>query len=383
MKISVVIDTSVLRKHKSLETEEIQLLAELSRINSIEFYIPEMVEKEIISQEILEFSDYYDKLISSLDKLKRRAILKESKFEKDIIKYQEIKNEEIQLIKKKWNNFVRENSIKIIRFSSINTSKVFNDYVEGRPPYSYPKNRKDIPDSFILHSILSLNKNGIHFICCDNNLLIAANNYNIVKIYESIEDFLELPELITHTEELEKLELVSKQFDIIKDNEDFIRSWTKLYLENSIPIELYTPKGDKSKNEDKLIEVFKIKNLDIHFNKARLYQDKQIVIPILIKINCLVEYLKSKDAFLEESKMPLFEFYHDEIEIIEKEDIVVIRESFSGTLTTALNINVEKPFKLTQDRIKFSDIRKKFLVSDTIGKVLKNMMGKQLKITNH
>ncbi len=375
-KIIAVIDTSVLRKHKSLETEEIQLLSELSRINAIDFYIPEMVEKEIISQELVEISDYFDKIISSINNLERRTILEEPVYKEDIIKYQENKNKEIQLIKKKWKDFIRDHGIHIIGFSSINVSKVFDDYVEGKPPYSNPKNRKDIPDSFILHSILSLYEKEIHFICCDKNLSIAAENQKAIKIYDSIEAFLELPELKNQIEEFEKLESVNEQFDIIKDKEDLIRNWTLSYIDNSIPIVLYTPKGSKSEGEDKLIEVLEIKYIDIQFNKARLYEDKQIVIPVLIKINCLIEYIKPKDVFLEESKVPLFEFYRNEIEIIEKENVILIKEPFTGTLTTALNINVKKPFKLSQDRVKFSDIRKKFLMSDIFSKVFNNMTKK-------
>ncbi len=277
--IVIIIDTSILRKHISLNTPEFELIAELSRINAIKLKIPEMVDKEFLSQKIAEIETYYDKILTSLKQLQTKNHDNTIQFDKELKKFQEAKNHSLIEIEEDWRTYKREKNISIIPFSITATSKVFKDYFKGNPPFKNVKNRSDLPDAFILQSILAfIDKKNLHFVCADKTLSESVSK-NDIKTHESLSDFLELPRIKLKIKELENLTSVNKEFDLIKNHESILFNWVSDYIKNNIPIELYNSVGTLSKHKDKLVKLFEIKSIEFDFNKARLYDSQFLVIP--------------------------------------------------------------------------------------------------------
>lgn len=158
MKTTISIDSSILHKHRTLKTEQIQLLNELSRLRLIDFYIPEMVLKEIKTQEINEISDRFDKILSLIESISKKSIENEELYFDEKKKYEKLKKQELVQIENKWKKFIKDNNIKLISLFKVRISKIIDDYFNGNPPFSTIKSRKDIPDSIIFHSLKELDK---------------------------------------------------------------------------------------------------------------------------------------------------------------------------------------------------------------------------------
>jgi hypothetical protein len=369
--IVLIIDTSILKKHISLKTTEFELIAELSRINAIKFKIPEMVNKEFLSHRIAEIKIHYNNILTSLKQLQKKTLLKDIQIDNEIKKFEDANNKELTALEKEWINYRRKKNISIIPFSVTSTNRVFKDYFNGNPPFKNVKNRNDIPDSFILYSILSLsNKSNLYFVCGDKTLTDAVSKNNI-KTYESLSDFLGLQEIKLKLKELEDLSLVNNEFKLIKDNEVLLNNWVTNYLKKSIPIELFNTSGTPSKHKDKLVDLYEIKSINFDFDKARLYNSNILVIPSSINVSIELEMIYSHDEYLKLSSQNVF---HKVLEIMkqkENEEGVTVKEPYSGDLNLSLKFNLSSPFELKEENVSYSDITKEFLMTDLINEVFK------------
>ena len=369
--IVLIIDTSIFRKHISLNTTEFELVAELSRINAIKFKIPEMVEKEMLSQKIAEYEVHYDKIISSLRLLQAKDNNVSIHFSEEIEKYLTAKESIIKELEQNWRVYKREKNISIISFSTTSTNKVFNDYFKGNPPFKNVKNRSDIPDAFILHSILSVHdKKRIYFACADNALSESAIQ-NGIKTYGSIAEILELPEFKLKIKDLENLSSVSTEFEMIKLHESTLSEFVSNHLTENIPFELYNSAGVSSKHKDKLVDIKKIKSINFDFNKARLYDVRFLVLPASIDTSIEIEMVYSKEEYLKISKYNALQKIYELLKQGENEEGIIVKEPYTGKLNLTLKFDLNKPFELRKDKIIFSDVTKEFLISDMLNEIFK------------
>lgn len=369
--IIVIIDTSILRKHISLNTPEFDLLAELSRINAIKFKIPEMVDNEFQSQKIAEIESHYNKILTALKHLQNKNQSRYLKIEKEHEKFLKAKKQAVQEIENEWKRYKLEKNISIIPFSTTATNKVFKDYVEGNPPFKNIKNRNDLPDAFILQSILNLvNKKNIHFVCADTTLSESVSK-NEIKTYESIKSFLELPEVRLKINELENLSSVRTELDLIKNGEPTLSDWVSNHIKEDIPIDLYTSFGRPSKHKDKLVKIFGIKSIKFDFNKSRLYNSKFLVIPSSIEASIEIEMIYSQNEYLKLTSPPPIKKIYELMKLKENDEGVTIREPYTGTLNLTLKIDVSSPFKLQKKNVTFSDVTKEFLMTDMLNDIIK------------
>lgn len=369
--IVLIIDTSVLRKHSSRNTPEFELVSELSRINAIKFKIPEMVDKEFLSQQLEEVKNHYDNIISSFKRLKKKINSTNIQFDAEIKRFEKEKIIALKQIEKDWIKYRREKNISIIPFSLTATNKVFSDYFKGNPPFKNIKNRNDIPDAFILHSILALtNKDNIHVVSTDNGLSISVLKNNI-KTHESLSDFLDLPEIKSKIKELEDLSSLSNEFELIKSNEAKLFDWVCNHIKNSIPIELYNSSGAPSKHKDKLVKLYKINSVNFDFNKARLYDSRFLVIPSTINVSIELEMIYSHEEYFKLSKTNMFQKMLELLKQKENEEGVIIIEPFTGGLNLSLKFDMTKPFVLKNNNISYSEITKDLLISDMLNDISK------------
>jgi hypothetical protein len=304
--IIIIIDTSVLRKHSSLNTPEFELLAELSRIKAVKFKLPEMVDKEYFSQKTAEIEKHYNRILTSLKNLQTKDHKNNIQFTDEIEKFQAAKKLATLELEKEWKKYKRKKNISVIPFSTTSTNRVFKDYFKGNPPYKNVKNRNDIPDSFILHSILNFtNKENLHFVCADEALRKSVSSSNI-KVYESISELLEIPIIKSKSKELENLTSVNIEFELVKSNEATLSIWITKYLNSNIPFELYNSTGLQSKHKDKLVKIFEINSINFDFDKTRLFNSQFLIIPTSIEASIEIEMVYTQEEYLKRSKpLPL------------------------------------------------------------------------------
>ncbi|MDW7692048.1 PIN domain-containing protein [Flammeovirgaceae bacterium SG7u.111] len=370
MKPKIIIDTSILRKHKTLKTDAILLLAELSKREFIEFIIPEIVRIEFLSQLQAELEEEYDKIISHLKALTRKSLLKNNSITSDIEKYKALKNEELKLIESKWRSFRRNSNLSYESYySGFLISRVFNDYTKGNPPFSSKKNRKDIPDAFIYHNIKSIDGNK-YFLCNDQNLSNAVITIKNTKVLDSIDKLFEEEELKAIISKLESLGNVKSTIDLLIKHEKEVKSIIEFHLLSSVPFELHKRSG---KAPDLLTKISTIEEPEIHYSKARLYEDGSIFIPFELKIDCVLEEEISIDKFESIKSSPFFYLITNYIEFIEFEDKVIQQDTFSGTITSSLKIKKENSFDSIKESIDILDFTSDWLVSKSLNKLADDM----------
>jgi hypothetical protein len=369
--IILIIDTSIFRKHISLNTHEFELIAELSRINAIKFKIPEMVEKEMLSQKIAEYEVHYDKIISSLRQLHSKDNNVEIQCIEEIEKFIAAKDKTIIELEKNWRTYKREKNISIIPFSFSSTNKVFHDYFKGNPPFKNLKNRNDLPDAFILHSILSVHdKKMIYFVSADNTLSESAIQ-NGIKTYGSLSEILELSEIKLKIKDLENISSVNTEFELIKSSESELSEYVSNHLTENIPVELYNSKGNSSRHKDKLVKINEIKSVSFDFNKARLYDSQFLVILASIDTSIEIEMVYTKGEYLKRTSQNSIEKIFELLKQGENEEGIVVKEPFSGKLNLTLKFDLSPPFEIKKDKIIFSDVTKEFLSSDILYEIFK------------
>lgn len=364
--IVLILDTSILVKHISLNSPEFDSIAELSRINAIKLKIPEIVDKEFLSHKNAELITHFDTVLASLKQLQKKSHLHSIQIGLEIEKFQELKISALTEIENEWMKYKSEKKISIIPFSINATNKVFRDYFKGNPPFKNIKNRNDIPDAFILHSILSLtNHNNLHFVCADRTLSSSVANNNI-KTYDCVADFLLLPEIKPKLKELEDLSSVENELNIIKENNVLMKQYVLDYIKNAIPVELYDFTGNRSYHLDKLVELHEIKSILFELNKTRLFDSNILVIPVSLKASVELEMTYNRRDYLDNT-LSASEMYRKIIDLWKlktTEEEIVVHEDSVVDLELTLKIELCKPFNLKEAKISYSDITSKYLIID-------------------
>ena len=196
--IHVALDTSIYRGKPSLDSPEFKALGYLAKKECICIHIPYIVEQEFESYLYHKHVKKIDRIINSLsifighkkvndlvpDLSQHLETIKENKEEL----YEETKEEFVE-----WLNSVGATRYE---FSVSEAQDAMNAYFYGKAPLKQPKNRNDIPDSFIYQAIKSLHNeygDSFHFVVNDRNLRSACEADGVT-VYESLNDFIAIDE---------------------------------------------------------------------------------------------------------------------------------------------------------------------------------------------
>ncbi|MEZ5059713.1 MAG: PIN domain-containing protein [Saprospiraceae bacterium] len=379
MKLNVSLDTSVLRRHRSLKSNEILLLAELSRIGEINFYLSKMVLSEIISQEKDEIQTEFNKIFGSLKNLKRKNILDENTYNIEFDKFKKKLEDSLELINLKWKDFRIQYNIKLVGFHSVNLGNVVEDYIEGLPPFRGKKSRNDIPDAIIINSLKNLNIGTFHLVCDDNGIMSCAENDDFFHFFRSLEELFEIPHLVKSITYLQQLGEFENAFKIIKGYDDFLKTWVKKQFLSSLPLEVINRNGEKKKINDSISEVLHFNYVEIDYDKARLHQENYLFFPVMVDLRCKVLAAMTKDEANKEMEIPAYELMKDLISFVEYDDHFKRVGIYSGTLKTTIKIDVSKPFSWSEEKISLLEVYKNLLIEDSFPEFFSRFLGKDYK----
>ena len=280
-----------------------KLFAKLSSIGLLEWYIPWIVYKEVTSSGLFEGIDAIGKVSTSLTLLKKlgQTIAVERKITEIEKGLSEIKNNYSEYCTEYWNRFLQESNATMGDYDKDISLDVFESYFSGGLPYQQPKNRKDIPDSFIFEEIKKLSqKNQITFISCDNNLFEKSKKIVGVKSFTCLKDFFDSEDGRTILQKYEQIEQYNHCIDFILQNSNSISSIAK----EDVVGDLLVPLGDSfinamipsDDNEGRLISIPEITDITISTEEIK-YVDGTFFIPILAECFFEVEYLLYKSDY--------------------------------------------------------------------------------------
>lgn len=299
----VIIDSCIIKQDRSCSGGDMKLFAKLSSIGLLEWYIPWIVYKEVTSSGLFEGIDAIGKVSTSLTLLKKlgQTIAVERKITEIEKGLSEIKNNYSEYCTEYWNRFLQESNATMGDYDKDISLDVFESYFSGGLPYQQPKNRKDIPDSFIFEEIKKLSqKNQITFISCDNNLFEKSKKIVGVKSFTCLKDFFDSEDGRTILQKYEQIEQYNHCIDFILQNSNSISSIAK----EDVVGDLLVPLGDSfinamipsDDNEGRLISIPEITDITISTEEIK-YVDGTFFIPILAECFFEVEYLLYKSDY--------------------------------------------------------------------------------------
>ncbi|OEU71523.1 MAG: hypothetical protein BA863_08015 [Desulfovibrio sp. S3730MH75] len=194
--IHLVLDSNIFRQKPRLDSLEFKSIAYLDKKNNIRLHVPYFVEKEFVS--FLENGQ--EKRIDSAIKLLEAA----SNYKNvgpatmNILEVLEnVKSTKKEVIIERSKSFIdwlSEVNAERYPLNEQETQKALDAYFYGKLPLKEPKVRKDIPDSFIFQTILSLKgeyKVDLYAVIHDNSLREACEKLGL-KCFDDLSKFLEL-----------------------------------------------------------------------------------------------------------------------------------------------------------------------------------------------
>jgi hypothetical protein len=124
----------------------------------------------------------YNKATSSVIKSKLLEITDYFNVNRDVLIFDKLKP---------FHNWLKRCNAEILSISATDAEAVFSDYFEGRGAFSSIKNRKDLPDGFILQGLRSLEgeSDEIILICDDGNLARAVRQSCFKNVFKHLDDF--------------------------------------------------------------------------------------------------------------------------------------------------------------------------------------------------
>ena len=217
--MDIVLDTNVLFKDPYFKNTDMQQLISLAKKGIITLKIPNIVLNEFKTQRLEEYRKAYYEYENKLNtiKTKSNSINEIMCLEKGISEFNSSRDNLIEGLNKRINDFLEKTKAKIIANSNGDLEKMLYMYFNGETPFKSIKSRQDIPDCLIyLHQILNL-ENAI-IICEDGELSNALKK--TYKVFSSIQDFLSTSQ-----------ELLAKEgYRIEKEKSDRIISILKIKI---------------------------------------------------------------------------------------------------------------------------------------------------------
>lgn len=194
--IHVLIDTSIYRQNPKRDSLNFIAIEKLADANWLKVHIPYIVEREFQTQQREIYSKDLNNAINGLNGLARKQLSPE--YSKTIQRITEELESKKELILDDAENQFTEwgKKINANRFPLCieQANEALESYFRGKPPFKNIKSRDDIPDSFIVQSVLKICnevETQIHLVAHDKKLREAFNENDKIKTYQKLSDLIE------------------------------------------------------------------------------------------------------------------------------------------------------------------------------------------------
>ena len=203
----VVLESSAISKVYDKNADYLAL-SRLAGKNVIEVYVPHIVKREIETQRIDDFVTEVNKTLASLKKLKKKV--NSQIIENAFSSMNDSKEQLIEDVKLKTDNYFANLNSKFHKLNEKQALEAFEAYFNGTVPLTAPKNRMDIPDSFVCREIEDIQYNSN-----EEKIILIANDSKIVntfkdnanyEVYQTIESFIKTSEIQIELSKIDSLE---------------------------------------------------------------------------------------------------------------------------------------------------------------------------------
>lgn len=237
--IPIMIDSSVLKQIKKLNSPLMKQLIKYTRIGKFQLYLSEIIENEYLTWITKEAKIAYEKIVSASEALAQYS--DESSIMGSHLKLNmtaTMAGHEINTILKNiaenWKRFKENTNAIILPIKENHGQLVMDAYFKGDAPFKEAKYRNDIPDAFIYFSILEIRKKHDHvvFISRDKEFVKHIQNNKIV-IFESLNELFESDKYRLKSDYFSSLNETDRAFTMIRFFKDEILRKTERAIELS------------------------------------------------------------------------------------------------------------------------------------------------------
>lgn len=228
---NVFIDSSIyIQRNFNFTDQLLGQIAKLSANNHIKLHISSIVIKEVNNK----IDDRTKEAKSALESLRKKGMILRNIEQYDVVFNNETNMLVNSVVKKQFDEFVKNSKALIIPLQTISVDRLVEDYFEMLPPFSNAK-KAEFPDAINLLAIdnwCNSNSEQMYIISTDNDLKNYCNDNIHLHYLNSINSFLNL---VTSSDEYRHnfvVNLTEKYFDNIEENISENFEWHGFSLEN-------------------------------------------------------------------------------------------------------------------------------------------------------
>lgn len=220
--IHVVLDTNVYRNNPKRDNLGFQAIEKLAGAGWLKLHIPYVIEREFQTQQREICLKDLKNAQSGLLGLTKKHLSEET-----LTMLGSIKNK----LEVEWENILLDAEQQFVEWSEDidanryplcleQTNKAMEAYFKGLPPLTTPKERKDIPDSFIVQAIskLCLEHGSLHVVSADQKIVDTFYETHQVTVYKDLSELI-ASEIIQN--ELKDLDVINNIDDIKESFESY------------------------------------------------------------------------------------------------------------------------------------------------------------------
>jgi hypothetical protein len=272
--INLLLDTNIYTSDPSRSRAGFRVIEKLAKAGRVVLHIPYWVEQEFTSQQIKTTNELSKQVNDGLGNLLRQPLPENLVATLQQIKssFSDIQEQVLTHRKSEFSSWAKDIQAVIHPIAESHAKRVTDDYFSGTPPFKTPKNRKDIPDSFIWQVIVDLaDKLPLLYVIANDGAVFEAcgNKSNIVR-FTSFEEFIKQEGQTL----LKQEEHVTRNLDFVLMTatleKDFIERVFKDKIMNGLLNDRTVVSGAFLYSAD-IGEVIEVKSLNLEVNKGEYH----------------------------------------------------------------------------------------------------------------
>lgn len=196
---TLVIDSSVIRKHLFKGWPVLNRIAVIARSGRINLCIPWLVEQEVLSG----IEKHVDELTGQETFLSNVRLIAPLSSNPETVRalcdnFEKLRPTICKEARSRFQHWLETSQADRLPLKHEHTEKVFKAYFAGDLPFDKPKNREHLPDAFIFNAVVDLVNQGceVWFLAADGQLresLRKTKGVRVYRVFQSLFEDLQIP----------------------------------------------------------------------------------------------------------------------------------------------------------------------------------------------
>lgn len=297
--MNVVLDTNILDDHIGKKSASMRAIGTLAREGEVSIHIPYVVEREHRShmqEKVRAALSQASKAIGNLD-----AVLPLQDLHMEL----EALGQKLNRMRKEGayhpilDDWMKDVGAKVVFPAADHSLEVVDAYFAGARPFKSKKNKHDFPDALIWVLVKQVASNApVSFITNDKGFTGADLGDLPIKLYSSLESFLQTPEMQSHLATAQETENVERLRGQHKRSRKLILNRV-LGKINDYLSQLTTITTGSFQDSAQISDINDVEDIDIEMKYLEYYGEGVLVVPVAFQVELGYETDVPLDEFME------------------------------------------------------------------------------------